>query len=109
MSNVTWIMPLIILYIGVLYGVMLMLGALYGLSKTKSMGLLIRDSVIIILVLTSCHYGITTGHDCIKRHIHLVCDCWSTNHPILLSKHLVNIPSTDVVISFCLLTMFGHA
>lgn len=39
-----------------------MLGALYGLSKTKSIGLLIRDSVIIILVLTSCHYGITTGH-----------------------------------------------
>jgi hypothetical protein len=55
-------MPLIILYIGILYGTILTIGALYGFSKTKSVGMLVRDAVIIILVLASCHYGITTSH-----------------------------------------------
>ena len=60
--SVVWIMPLIILYIGVLYGSILAIGAFYGFSKTKSIRSFIRDLIIIGLVLFSCHYGVKTGY-----------------------------------------------
>ena len=60
--SVVWIMPLIVLYIGVLYGLILAVGALYGFSRTKSMRSLLRDLIITLLVLYSCHYGIRSGY-----------------------------------------------
>ena len=60
--SVVWIMPLIILYIGIFYGCLLAFGAFYGYTRTKSIRTLFRDLIITALVFFSCHYGITTKH-----------------------------------------------
>ena len=61
-SNVVWIMPLIILYIGVLYGIILTIGAVYAFSKTKALPAFVRDLALVSLVIFSCHYGVRTGN-----------------------------------------------
>jgi uncharacterized membrane protein (UPF0136 family) len=57
-----WMMPLVILYTGILYGFLLLIGAVYGFLKTASWRSLFRDLFIVIEVLLSSHLGIRTGH-----------------------------------------------
>jgi len=62
-NQIVWMMPLVILYLGMIYACILLVGAVYGFTKGRSsLPSFFRDLLIVIEVVLSCHYGIKTGH-----------------------------------------------
>ena len=59
---VIWILPWMLLEFEFVYGVIIGIGAVYALIKTRAFPEFFRDVIIIALVIYSAHYGLDSGH-----------------------------------------------
>ncbi len=61
-TEVVWLLPWMVLEYGIIYAVILSVGAIQGFAKWKSTSGLLRDILLILLVLLGSLFGLRTTH-----------------------------------------------